>query len=76
MGVSKKQNTPNFPKHKHFLPPDTHTIKGHTYLNKLAAESCKFFLSMYDLLVCAYQGVRNVPFSENLACFVFLKHPF
>ena len=25
---------------------------------------------------CAYQGVRNVRFSENLACFVFLKHPF
>ena len=25
---------------------------------------------------CAYQGVRNVLFSENLACFVFLKHPF
>ena len=25
---------------------------------------------------CAYQGVRNVYFSENLACFVFLKHPF
>ena len=24
---------------------------------------------------CAYQGVRNVRFSENLACFVFLKHP-
>ena len=24
----------------------------------------------------AYQGVRNVHFSENLACFVFLKHPF
>ena len=24
----------------------------------------------------AYQGVRNVRFSENLACFVFLKHPF
>ena len=23
-----------------------------------------------------YQGVRNVRFSENLACFVFLKHPF
>ena len=22
---------------------------------------------------CAYQGVRNVDFSENLACFVFLK---
>ena len=23
-----------------------------------------------------YQGVGNVRFSENLACFVFLKHPF
>ena len=26
--------------------------------------------------VCAYQVVRNVRFLENLACFVFLKHPF
>ena len=25
---------------------------------------------------CVYQGVKNVCFSENLACFVFLKHPF
>ena len=25
---------------------------------------------------CAYQDVRNVRFSENLACFVFLKHSF
>ena len=25
---------------------------------------------------CAYQGVRNVCFSEILACFTFLKHPF
>ena len=24
----------------------------------------------------AYQGVRNVRFSENLASFVFLEHPF
>ena len=24
----------------------------------------------------AYQGVRDVHFSENLACFVFLKRPF
>ena len=28
------------------------------------------------ICACAYQGVRNVRFSENLACFVFLKHPF
>ena len=25
---------------------------------------------------CAYQGARNIRFSENLACFIFLKHPF
>ena len=25
---------------------------------------------------CAYQGVRNVRFLENLACFIFSKHPF
>ena len=25
---------------------------------------------------CAYQGVKNVRFSEYLACFVFLKHLF
>ena len=25
---------------------------------------------------CAYQGVKNVRFSEILACFIFLKHPF
>ena len=25
---------------------------------------------------CEYQGIRNVCISENLACFVFLKHPF
>ena len=26
-------------------------------------------------ITCAYQGVRNVRFSENLTWFVFLKHP-
>ena len=25
---------------------------------------------------CAYQGVRNIHFSGNFVCFVFLKHPF
>ena len=25
---------------------------------------------------CVYQGIKNVCFSESLACFVFLKHPF
>ena len=27
-------------------------------------------------IMCGYQGVRNVRFSENMTCFVFLKHPF
>ena len=32
----------------------------------------------YPLIIptCTYQWVRNIRFSENLACFVFLKHPF
>ena len=28
------------------------------------------------LRTCAYHGVRNVRFLENLVCFIFLKHPF
>ena len=28
------------------------------------------------LRTCAYQGVRNIRFLENLACFIFLKHGF
>ena len=32
--------------------------------------------SLIRTRTCAYQGVRNVCFSENLMCFVFLKHPF
>ena len=35
-----------------------------------------YFLPLISTGTCAYQGVRNVPFSENLGCFVFLKHPF
>ena len=35
-------------------------------------------ISIYNVRVrtCAYQEVRNIRFSENLACFVLLKHPF
>ena len=38
----------------------------------LAVNYCCKFLH----LKCAYQGLRNVSFSENLVCFVFLKYPF
>ena len=34
------------------------------------------FLLLIRIHTCAYQGVRNVCFSENLLCFVFLKHSF
>ena len=34
------------------------------------------FLPANTCMYCAYQGIRNVRFSENLVCFVFLKHPF
>ena len=32
--------------------------------------------SLITTRTCAYQSVRKVRFSENLACFVFLQHPF
>ena len=41
--------------------------------------SCIQSKSLYSVWIqenSAYQGVRNVRFFENLAYFVFLKHPF
>ena len=40
------------------------------------SEKRKFLTPLSRTRTCVYQGVRNVCFSENLACFVFLKHPF
>ena len=37
-GVSRKQSTANFPKNKHFLPPDTHT-----YECVWGGKKCSFF---------------------------------
>ena len=37
-GVSRKQSTPNFPKNKHFLPPDTYTYKCVS-----GGKKCSFF---------------------------------
>ena len=34
------------------------------------------FSEKRTFLTCAYQGLKNVRFSGNLTCFVFLKHPF
>ena len=34
------------------------------------------FSEKQTFYTCEYQQLRNVCFSENLACFVFVKHPF
>ena len=39
-------------------------------------KTCQIFRKTNISRTCAYQRVRNVRFSENLTCFVFLKHPF
>ena len=40
------------------------------------SEKRTFLTPWYAHVTCAYQGIRNVRFSENLVCFVFLKHLF
>ena len=40
------------------------------------SEKRTFLAPLVRTRTCAYQGVRNVLFLENLACFVFLIHPF
>ena len=51
--------------------------KKRTFLTPWYAHVCVRIrgLEMF-IFWCAYQGVRNVHFLENLACFVFLKNPF
>ena len=47
--------------------------------NKKANKKWTFVTTWYAQVrtcTCAYQGVRNVRFSENLACFTFLLPPF
>ena len=45
------------------------------FLNTTYFVACKKWV-VIRVRTCAYQGVRNVCFSEILACFAFLKHPF
>ena len=40
------------------------------------SEKAKISYPLIRTEMCAYQGVKNPCFSENLACFAFLKHPF
>ena len=44
----------------------------HTQLSK----KTEHFLPLIRTRTCPYQGLRNVHFFGNLACFDFLEHPF
>ena len=51
------------------------------YMRKLMLVLLKFYEKAcawhkWANKTCAYQGVKNVRFSENLACRLFLKHSF
>ena len=65
MGVWRKQNTPNFPKNEHFLPPDTHKTDVSRKQSTPNFPKNEHLLPPDTHLMCAYQGVRNVRFLEN-----------
>ena len=72
--VSRKQSTPNFPKIwsntlKQFVGCCRQVVW--VYLTILCGSG-----HIYWRNTCAYEGLRNVRFLENLSCFIFLKHPF
>ena len=54
-------------------------ISKRVFQEKKARQIFRKTNSSYTLIptrTCTHQGVINVRFSENLACFDFLKHPF
>ena len=65
MSVWRKQNTPNFPKNEHFLPPDTHKTDVSRKQSTPNFPKNEHLLPSDTHLMCAYQGVRNVRFLEN-----------
>ena len=72
--VSRKQSTPNFPKNEDFLPL-TRTRTRLYFKKTKHAKNEHFLLTDTYTYVCVSRG-EKCSFSENLACFVFLKHPF
>ena len=50
--------------------------KGESQNGCFKKDTPNFPKNEHFLRTCAYQGVRDVGFSENLACFVFFKHSF
>ena len=54
-------------------------ISKRVFQEKKAREIFRKTNIFYPLIctrTCTYQGVKNVRFSENFTCFLFLKHPF
>ena len=51
-------------------------IPKKTTKQSMPTEKRTFIASLMCIRTCAYQGVRNVCFLENVACFVFFKYPF
>ena len=51
-------------------------VKSSVIRQKGESQNGCFKKTKHATRTLAYQGVRNVCFSENLACFVFLKHSF
>ena len=54
-------------------------ISKHVFQENKARQIFQKTIISYPVIcthTCTYQGVRNVRFLENLACFIFLKQPF
>ena len=76
--VSRKQSTPNFPKSKHFLPPNTHT-----YVRVSGGKKCLFFgkfgvLCFLEILVLRFALLlyyrRYMHYNYLLSC--LCRHKF
>ena len=77
-----------FQKTNLFLPPDAHTslvIRQKSESQNMCFKKTKqvdffekrnIFYPLTRTCTCAYQGVKNIRFSKNLTCFVFLKRTF
>ena len=63
MGVSRKQSTPNFPKNKHFLPPDTHIFSyshWHATMEKRRGLPCPSWKSKKSVLILERKAPDSV----------------
>ena len=69
-GVSRKQSTTNFPKNKHFLPPDTHT-----YVCVSGGNKCSFFgkFRVLCFLKTPISRFALLPYYQRIVTFLVTK---